>query len=602
MPMFAPSMTISAPPSARPRAGKNSFRPRNEKGEEAQLDASWSEIREPLGYIYSRYWDEAKGLLTLVAVIVFFSAIAGIAGPYLFSRLIDTMQAGNWGETIVWGFVGYGLLFGLSQALSGIVNYVAMMSAENLNFIAGTAFFSRLLRKTVGFFIEHNPAEIQQAKSRGQNAVYTLVQLALIVLIPGIIQIVMTMLVLGTSINLEIVAIVFVYGAGFIGLTYFANRWTRPYLDAAIQADQANSKFVGNSINAMETLRYFGGDKWIAGRFEEQAGAVRDSWAAFGYRRIGLALVFGLMLAAQIGITFAVLLPRYQSGELTVGDIVLFDALLLQLNRPFQMIGSSIDDLLRAWSRFIPFAKMWGAPEEPDAPADKDFRLPTGRIAFEQVSFGYRDEAVVSDISFVAERGRLNFLTGETGSGKTTLFKLALKSLEPKSGRVLIDGVPLDAIARADYYSVIGVVPQEIMLLNDTLTANIVLGRPHDEARLRRAVEKASIAKFIDGLPDGFETKIGERGLKLSGGERQRVAIARALYADPQILFLDEASSALDERTEAEIMGEVRALAHQMTILAITHRKTVIEPGDNVIELAGGSARERLAADGLGGA
>lgn len=590
-------MTMPAPSArARSGSGKNLFRRGGTKDGEPQLDASWAEIWAPLRYIYGRYFAEAKWLLVMVAVIVFLSAIAGVAGPYLFSRLIDTMQSGSLGEAIVWGFVGYGLLFGFSQALSYMVNYLAMMSAENLNFIAGTAFFSRLLKKTVAFFIEHNPAEIQQAKSRGQNAVYTLVQLALIVLIPGIIQITMTLLVLGTSINLEIVIIVFVYGTLFIGLTFLSNRWTRPFLDAAIKADQANSKFVGNSINAMETLRYFGGDQWIAGRFGEQAAEVRDSWASFAYRRIGIASIFGLMLAVQIGITFAVLLPRYRSGELSVGDVVLFDALLLQLNRPFQMIGSSIDDILRSYSRFIPFAKMWGAQEETDVPAGDDFHLAEGTIRFEDVGFGYREAPVVRGISFTAERGRLNFLTGETGSGKTTLFKLALKSLEPSSGRVLIDAVPLSEIARSDWYSVIGVVPQEIMLLNDTLTANIVLGRPFDEARLRRAVEKASIAKFIDGLPDRFETKIGERGLKLSGGERQRVAIARALYADPQILFLDEASSALDERTEAEIMGELRLLADEMTILAITHRKTVIRAGDNVVELTANGVREETAA------
>jgi len=139
-------------------------------------------------------------------------------------------------------------------------------------------------------------------------------------------------------------------------------------------------------------------------------------------------------------------------------------------------------------------------------------------------------------------------------------------------------------------------VPQEIMLLNDTITSNIILGRPLDEAKLRYAVERASIAKFIDSLPEKYETRIGERGLKLSGGERQRVAIARALYADPQILFLDEASSALDERTEAEIMGEIRSLADEMTIIAITHRKTVIAPGDAVVELTPAGVRERIAA------
>ena len=560
------------------------------------MEASWAEMLGPLRYIYTRYWQEARLLLAGVAVIVFCSSVAGIAAPYVFSRLIDTLRADSWGETIVWAFVGYGLLFGLSQALNGMVNYMAMMSAENLNFIAGTAFFQRLLKKTISFFIDYNPAEIQQAKSRGQNAVYTLVQLGLIVLIPGIVQIVLTLLVLGTSINLEIVVIVFVYGVAFITFTFFANRWTRPYLDAAIKADQTNSKFVGNSINAMETLRYFGGDQWVAGRFAEQAREVRDSWATFATRRIFYSLVFGAMLAAQIGITYFVLLPRYRAGELTIGDVVLFDSLLMQLNRPFQTIGSSIDDVLRSYSRFIPFAKMWGAPEEPDVIPHPNFRLRRGSIAFEHVGYSYRDKPAVSDVSFTAERGRLNFLTGETGSGKTTLFKLALKSLEPKEGRVLVDGEPLSDIARADYYSVIGVVPQEIMLLNDTITSNIILGRPLDEAKLRYAVERASIAKFIDGLPEKFETRIGERGLKLSGGERQRVAIARALYADPQILFLDEASSALDERTEAEIMGEIRNLADQMTILAITHRKTVIAPGDVVVELTPAGVRERIAA------
>ncbi len=280
------------------------------------MDASWPEMLRPLSYIYVRYFREARWLLLGVAAIVFLSAVAGIAAPYVFSRLINALRADSWGEGIVWAFAGYGVLFGISQALNGMVNYMAMMSAENLNFIAGTAFFERLLKKTVSFFIDYNPAEIQQAKSRGQNAVYTLVQLALIVLIPGIVQIVLTLFVLGASINLEIVAIVFVYGTAFIAFTFFANRWTRPYLDRAIKADQANSKFVGNSINAMETLRYFGGDRWIAGRFAEQAREVRDSWAAFATRRIFYSLIFGAMLAVQIAVTYFVLLPRYRAGAL----------------------------------------------------------------------------------------------------------------------------------------------------------------------------------------------------------------------------------------------------------------------------------------------
>jgi ABC-type multidrug transport system fused ATPase/permease subunit len=254
------------------------------------------------------------------------------------------------------------------------------------------------------------------------------------------------------------------------------------------------------------------------------------------------------------------------------------------------MIGNSIDGLLRAYSQFQPFTFMWQAAEEPNAPSG-DFSAPEGRLAFEHITFSYGKGPVVDDVSFAARRGELNFLVGETGSGKTTLFKLALKSLEPQGGRITVDGVDLQTVSRKDWYSLIGVVPQEIMLMNDTLATNIVLGRDYDEARLKRAARRASIANFIEGQPQGYETRVGERGLKLSGGERQRVAIARALYADPQFLFLDEASSALDTKTEAAIMDELRAQKDETTIIAITHRMAVIRPGDNILSLTG-SAEE----------
>jgi ATP-binding cassette subfamily B protein len=547
-------------------------------------------IIAPSTAILGRYWRESRLLLAGVMLIVVAAAVSAIAAPYVFSRLIDTLQTGTWPETMLWAFVGYAVLLGLSTALQSVVQYMALMSSQNLGFIAGTSFFERILKKTIAFFIEHNPAEIQSAQSRGQRAIDIVVQLGIIVFIPGLVQISMTVAVLGATINLEIVLIVLAYGLGFIVFTYFANTWTRPFLDAAIEASQENAKFVGNAVNAMETLRYFGGDRWIATRFADKAAEVRQGWARFSMHRIGYAAVYGAGLAVQLGVTFAVLLPRYRLGELSVGDIVLFNALLLQLNQPFEMIGSAIDSLLRSYVDFKPFARMWAAEEEPDMPALPGGAGGRGRLAFEAVSFAYGDAPVVADVSFVAERGRITFLTGETGSGKSTLFKLALKALEPQSGRVSVDGVDLSEVARAHWYQQVGVVPQEIMLLNDTLAANIVLGRALDQDRLRAAAAKASILEFIDGLDSGFDTSIGERGLKLSGGERQRVAIARALYADPKFLFLDEASSALDEATEAQIMAELRKLDDTVTIIAITHRKAVIGAGDMVVTLEAGRA------------
>jgi ABC-type bacteriocin/lantibiotic exporter with double-glycine peptidase domain len=553
--------------------------------------AGWTIVASPVATIYGRFWREAHWMLLGIAVVVLAVSIGAVATPYIFSRLIDTLNSAQLPAAIALMFVGYAIVRGLTMSGQYAINFMSVMAAENLNFIAATSFFERLLRKPVGFFIEHNPVEIQSARGEGQRAVYVLIQVALVILIPGLAQIVLAVGLLGAVVNIEIVVIVLVYGIAYVGFTYFAHHWTRPFLDTAIEANQENAKFVGNAINAMETLRYFNGDRWVSQSFSSKADTARVAWIDWSKRRAMLALVFGAAAAAQLAITFVLLLPRFTAGELSVGDIVLINTLLIQLNQPFEMLGMSINEMMRAYSNFMPFARMWNAPEDATAGTSGALHLTNGTLAFEHVGFGYGEKRTVSNVSFTARRGEITFLTGETGSGKSTLFKLALKAIEPESGRITIDGINLAEIGRENWYAAIGVVPQEVMLLNDTLTANIVLGRELDQARLRRAAERAAILAFIDALPEGFETTVGERGLKLSGGERQRIAIARALYADPEILFLDEASSALDEATEAEIVAELRRQGDRVTILAITHRKSVIGPHDQVIALEGGSAR-----------
>lgn len=549
------------------------------------MKTNWRIIADPVRAIFSKYWQQSRWMLALVALVVFLAAITSIAGPYVFSRLIDQLPNDFVLQTLLLGFVAYAVLVGISTALNKGVQYMSLVLAENLGFIASTRFFARLIKKTVTFFIDHNPAEIQNAQQKGEQALQIFIQLGIIVFVPGITQITFTLLVLGAVINIEIVAIVVVYGTAFIVFTYFANKWTHKFLDRGIEASQENARFVGNSINAMETLRQFGSDKWIMQRFADKAAEVRDSWRQFALYRIGYAAIYGTALAAQLTVTYFVLLPRYGAGELSVGDIVLFNALLLQLNQPFEMIGHAIDDVVRSYTEFLPFAKMWAAPEDPEPNQQSALTLENGRLSFENVSFAYGNGRNVADISFSAQRGQVTFLVGETGSGKSTIFKLALKSLEPDSGHIEIDGTDLSNVARSDWFALVGVVPQDIALLNESLTSNIVLGRPHDPEQLRRVAERASILNFIEALPDGFDTNVGERGLRLSGGERQRIAIARALYANPKMLFLDEASAALDEATEDDIMSGLRALQDDITIVAITHRKSVIHSGDHVVDI-----------------
>lgn len=541
-------------------------------------------VPPPVAEILGAYWKTDRRLLLLIAGSVVLSSLASVAAPYLFSRLIDRLPSDGV-DALAGGFLLYAVMLGAGSVLQNAVQYLSFLSGENLGFITSTRYFARLLKKTNSFFLDHNAAELQVAGEKGRGALKIVVQLGLVAFIPSALQIVLTLVTLGALINLQVVLIVLVYGTVAVTVSAIATRRARIHREAAVEAGQQNARFVGNAMNAMETLRQFGGSTWMVQRFEQKAQSVRDSWRAYVLQRIGFIALLGIGLAVEFVVTFHLLLPRYQSGALSIGDIVLFNLLLLQLNMPFEMIARSIDDVARSWSMMGPLSTLWAAPEEQQVADAQRFAGASGHLEFQQVSHRYGNGRGVSNVSFKAERGSINFLMGPTGAGKSTLLKLALKSIDPQHGRILVDGVDLSRIDRAAWHAAVAVVPQDVILLNESLADNILLGRARDDHRLRHAAGKAAILPLIEALPEGLETTVGERGLKLSGGERQRIAIARALYGEPAILFLDEASSALDEATEREIMGHIRALVNDITVVAITHRRSIVSPTDRVIEL-----------------
>ncbi|HEV7308061.1 ABC transporter ATP-binding protein [Ensifer sp.] len=544
-------------------------------------------LLRPISEVLRAYWRSDRWMLLAVATIVLVSSISSVAAPYVFSRLIDRLPQDALVPGLFWGFVFYAVLLGLSSALQHMVQYLSFMTSENLGFIASTRFFERILKKTAAFFVEHNPAQIQNASARGSGALATLVELGLATFIPGTTQIVLALFTLGALINAEVVVITVVYGLLAIAVTLISARRARVHLEKAIEAGQANARFVGNAMNAMETLRHFGSHAWVSQRFSAKAGEARDHGRSYALQRIGSIALLGVGLSIQFATTFSLLLPRYESGALSIGELVLFNTLLLQLNMPFEMIAQAIDDVARARAGLLPMAAMWAAAEERQVSHAPDFTPRSGHMTFDKVGYTYGNGRGLNAVSFVARRGGITFLVGETGSGKSSIFKLALKSLEPDEGQILVDGIDLADIDRADWYGAVAIVPQDVVLLNDSLEDNILLGRPKNDERLRQAAEKAAILPFIEALPEAFGTTVGERGLKLSGGERQRIAIARALYGNPAILFLDEASSALDEATERDIMDHIRQLALDVTVIAITHRRSVIAASDTVVTLGG---------------
>ncbi|WP_348647669.1 ABC transporter ATP-binding protein [Rhizobium sp. BK275] len=411
-------------------------------------------------------------------------------------------------------------------------------------------------------------------------------QLAIGGLLPGFVQITFSAGLLGHSIGWEIALTVLIYGAVVIGLDYIRVGRVKPFLDTAMERSQENARLIGNAVAIVETLRQTRGEQWMAQRFAQSASDAFANWRHYALASSFFSAGLGIAAGFQLAMTFLIVVPRVEAGLLSVGAVVLFNTLLIQLNEPFHLVGMAIKETVEAAARFRPLAAMWHAPEEED-PADPiAYRPSQGAVTFDDVTFRYDNGRSVTKISFSIERGTPTFIIGETGSGKSTVLRLLLKALQPSEGRILADGIDLARITSEDWFAHVGVVPQDVVLLNDTLLSNIVLGRPFDPERLRGAARRASIFERIESMPDGFETVVGERGLKLSGGERQRIAIARALYGNPAILVLDEASSALDEDTERQIMDGLRDLAHDLTIVAVTHRMSSIRSGDQIVRLS----------------
>lgn len=531
------------------------------------------------------FWHDARSTVLIVVGASLVGAVAAIAAPVLFSRAVDVLASGGGSAKALQLILLYAVILGISIALGQAAQYLSFMCSERLSFIADCAFFSRLLGKPSSFFLERNQAEIGNARREGGQALGLILQFGIGDMLPGLLQIAVSIALMGGVLSGEIALIVLGYGIVIIGLDYFRAARVNPFLDAAIEKSQENSSLVGNAIAVIETLRHTRGESWMAGRFTASAGDVFSNWRRYSLVSTLFSAASGIAVALQLILTFLILVPRYEAGLLSIGDLVLFNILLLQLNEPFNLVGQAIKESADAIGRFRPFASMWNAPDTAEPKGAAPFHPSAGSIVFENVSFRYANGRGVSDLSFTVQRGAPAFLTGETGSGKSTVLRMLLKDNVPEQGRILIDDTDLLAITRDSWFSHVGIVPQDVALLNDSLAVNIVLGRPFDEQRLRRAAARAAILERIETIPDGFDTIVGERGMKLSGGERQRIAIARALYSEPSILILDEASSALDADTEAEIMEGLRSLADSLTILSVTHRTSVINSGDQVIRL-----------------
>ena len=456
--------------------------------------------------------------------------------------------------------------------------------------------FSHLHALSLRFHLERRTGGLNRVIERGVTGVDTIVRMAVLNSIPTAVELLMISGLIAYYFGWIYVVVVLVTVALYVAFTFWASeRRIAIRRDMNDSDTEAHAKAVDSLLN-YETVKYFGNEAHEARRFDAsmaryEKAAIR-TYTSLGWLNAGQAVIFTL------GTVICMLLAARDvvAGTLTIGGFVMINAILMQLYLPLNFMGMVYREIKQG---LIDIETMFALLHEPaeiaDRPGAKPLRVTKGEIKFENVSFAYDPERqILKDVSFEVPAGKMVAIVGPSGAGKSTISRILFRFYELTSGRVLIDGQDIRDVTQASLRAAIGMVPQDTVLFNDTILYNIRYGRPEaSDAQVREAARLAQIHDFIMTLPQGYDSLVGERGLKLSGGEKQRVAIARTILKSPPILMLDEATSALDSHTEKDIQDALERVARERTSLVIAHRLSTVVHADNIIVLDHGAIVEQ---------
>jgi len=455
--------------------------------------------------------------------------------------------------------------------------------------------FSRLHRLSLRFHLSRRTGEVTKTIERGTKSIDTMLYFLLFNIAPTVIELTAVAVIFYLNFGWPLVVATAVTVLFYVLVTRWITEW-RTKLRAQMNTldGQALSRAVDSLLN-YETVKYFGAEHRELERYASATRAYADaavkSENSLGLLNIAQAVIMNLLMGGAMAYT----VWGWSQGRLTTGDLVLVNTYLTQLFRPLDMLGMVYRTVRQGLIDMAAMFKLMDTPVEvadaPGAPA-LDIRRPT--IVFDKVRFGYEKEReILHGLSFAVEAGERVAIVGPSGAGKSTIARLLFRFYDPQGGRILVSGKDIRTVTQDSLRRHIGVVPQDSVLFNDTIGYNIAYGREGaSRGEIEAAAKGAAIAGFIERLPDGYETEVGERGLKLSGGEKQRVAIARTLLKNPKIILFDEATSALDTRTEQDILTTMRAVAKDRTTLTIAHRLSTVVDADRILVLDQGRLAE----------
>ncbi len=541
-------------------------------------------------------------------VLLLAAKLATVAVPFTFKWATDALAGSGSApiaasEWLLWVLaapiamtIAYGgmriLMAALTQLRDGLFAKVAMHAVRRLAFRT----FIHMHELSLRFHLERKTGGLTRVLERGRNAIETIVRMVILQLSPTIIELALIVAVLMWQFDWRYVAVVMVTVAFYMVFTYYATEWRIGIRRKMNDSDtDANVKAIDSLLN-YETVKYFSAEAREAQRYDRAMARYEDAsvkaYTSLAVLNAGQATIFTFGLAA------AMVLCAYEikAGTKTVGDFVLINAMMIQLYQPLNFMGMVYREIKQAVTDIeIMFSILAREPEIKDVAGAAPLKVASGTIRFENVIFSYEPERrILKGISFEVPAGKTIAVVGPSGAGKSTISRLLFRFYDLSGGRILIDGQDIAKVTQKSLRQAIGMVPQDTVLFNDTIRYNIRYGRwAASDAEVEEAAALAQIDPLIRLAPKGYETEVGERGLKLSGGEKQRVAIARTILKAPPILVLDEATSALDSHTEKEIQDALERASKGRTTLVIAHRLSTIVGADEIIVLDQGDIVER---------
>src|SRR6201981_4053537 len=559
-------------------------------------------------YIWPADRRDLKARVIFATVLLFVAKLATVAVPFTFKWATDALAGrataprapDNW---LAWALaapivmtLAYGatrVVMGLlTQWRDGIFAKVAMNAVRRLAMLT----FEHIHLLSLRFHLERKTGGLTRVLERGRNAIETIVRMVLLQLAPTIVELVLIVAVLLLHFDWRYVAVIAATVVCYMLFTWYATEWRINIRRRMNESDSdANAKAIDSLLN-YETVKYFSAEEREAKRYdrsmERYEVASVKAYTSLAVLNAGQAIIF------TIGLSAAMVLCAYciQSGTNTVGDFVMINAMMIQLYQPLNFMGLVYREIKQAVIDIeIMFSMLSRKPEIEDKPGAKPLQVRAGTIRFDNVSFAYEPaRPILKGLSFDVAAGHTVAIVGPSGAGKSTIPGLLVRFSEVTPGRILIDGQDVRDVTQTSLRAAIGMVPQDTVLFNDTIRYNIRYGRwDASDAEVEEAARQAQIHDFISYTPKGYETEVGERGLKLSGGEKQRVAIARTILKGPPILVLDEATSALDRHTEREIQDALDRVSENRTTLVIAHRLSTIVGADEIIVLDKGVIVER---------